>query len=338
MRLSHHAGLVLAALMWTAGAVSAPAIDVQGHRGARGLVPENTLAGFRRAVAEGVSTLELDVGVTRDGVAVIHHDDALNAALARDRSGRWIDVPRLIAGLSHRELGEFDVGRLRPESAYAARHPAQVARDGETVPSLASLFAMLDSLDARRSRFNIETKLSPLTPERTASPQAMVEAILKVVDLHRMRERVSLQSFDWRTLALLRAQAPDIPRIHLTVRRPWLDNVDPRWNAGLKLEHHGSVPRLVKAAGGDAWSPFHGDLTAAEMEESRTLGLKVIVWTVNSPADIERMLNLGVDGLITDYPDLARRLIEGRGRTIAPISLDSRAAAPGAARASAVVQ
>jgi glycerophosphoryl diester phosphodiesterase len=74
------------------------------------------------------------------------------------------------------------------------------------------------------------------------------------------------------------------------------------------------------------------------MEESRTLGLKVIVWTVNSPADIERMLNLGVDGLITDYPDLARRLIEGRGRTIAPISLDSRAAAPGAARASAVVQ
>ena len=302
-----------------AGCASADSIDLQGHRGARGLAPENTLAGFRRAVTLGVSTLELDTGVTRDGVVVIHHDSALNPALARGADGRWIESAIALNSLTFRQLRRYDVGRLRPGSAYAARYPQQAAEDGETIPTLDTLFAWLRADGQQRIRVNIETKLSPLAPAASASPEVMIKAILKSIARHRMVERVTLQSFDWRTLALARVAAPAIPRVHLTARQSWLDNLDPRWNAGLNLEDHGSVPGLVRAAGGDAWSPFHGDLGEGDRATARALGLKVIPWTVNAPADIERMLDLGVDGLITDYPDLARRLITARGLAVAPI-------------------
>jgi len=317
--------VALLAVLWASlSGTASIAIDLQGHRGARGLAPENTLAGFRRAMAEGVATLELDVGLTRDGVAVVHHDDALNLAIARDASGRWLDAPRLLGALTLHELAAFDVGRLRPDSPYASRYPQQQAKDGEHVPTLEQLLALVVSTGAPTLRLNIETKLSPLTPERTATPQAMVDAVLRAAERHRMRHRITLQSFDWRTLAIMRRLAPDVPTIHLTVRQPWLDNIDPRWNDGLRLADYGSIPRMIKAAGGSAWSPYFGDLTAADLTEAQSLGLKVIVWTVNAPDDIRRMLALGVDGLITDYPDLARRLINERGMAIAPIRWDSR--------------
>jgi len=321
--------VTLFAALWAAlSCATGDTIDLQGHRGARGLAPENTLAGFRRAMAEGVATLELDIGLTRDGVAVVHHDDALNPAIARDASGGWLDTPRLLSSLSLGELAAFDVGRLRPDSAYASRYPRQEAHDGERIPTLEALLALAGTGGAPTLRLNIETKVSPLTPNRTAAPEAMVEAVLQAAERHGMRQRISLQSFDWRTLAVMRRLAPDVPTVYLTVRQSWLDNIDPRWNAGLKLADHGSIPRMIKAAGGSAWSPYFGDLTPTDLAEARSLGLKVIVWTVNAPDDIDRMLAMGVDGLITDYPDLARRIIQSRGLTVAPI--DWRPASDGA--------
>jgi glycerophosphoryl diester phosphodiesterase len=279
-------------------------------------------------MAEGVSTLELDIGLTSDGVAVIHHDDALNPAIARDASGRWLDTPRLISSLSLGELAAFDVGRLRPDSAYGSRYPRQEAHDGERVPTLAHLLAMVASSEAPFLRLNIETKISPLTPDRTAGPQAMVEAVLRATEQHGMRRRISLQSFDWRTLAIMRRLAPDVPTIHLTARQAWLDNIDPRWNDGLKLAEHGSIPRMIKAAGGRAWSPYFGDLVEADLREAHALGLAVIVWTVNEPHDIARMLDMGVDGLITDYPDRAHKIIKARGLAITPIDWSGQKPGP----------
>ncbi len=294
----------------------AQGFDLQGHRGTRGLAPENTLIGFQRALAEGVSTLELDIGVTRDDVAVIHHDNALNPNLTRDESGMWIAGPIPIFGLKLRELQRFDVGRMWPGSEYAARYPAQQAHDGQAVPTLADLFRMVRSQGNSAARFNIETKISPLAPSATVNPKQMVDAIRREVRRHAMHGRVSLQSFDWRTLALAQRQRPALPTIYLSVRQPWLDNIDPRWNNGMRLADHGSIPRMVKAAGGSAWSPFHADLVATEVAEAQALGLKVIPWTVNLPSEMERMLDLKVDGMITDRPDLARRLLEERGMAI----------------------
>lgn len=293
--------LALIALPWAAAA-----FDVQGHRGARGLAPENTLAGFRAALAAGATTWELDVGLTRDGVVVVSHDRRLNPDLARDGTGRWLEPPTpTLAALSLAELQAHDVGRLRPGSRYAAQWPQQRPADGERIPTLDAVFEQARRQAPAALRFNIETKLSPLAPEETASPEAMVEALLAVIDRHGLRDRVTVQSFDWRTLALVQRRAPAVATAALSAQRPDLDNIaSGDWTAGLRLaDHGGSVPRLVKALGAPIWSPNFRDLTPERLAEARALGLRVIPWTVNDPADIARLVAWGVDGIISDYPE-----------------------------------
>ncbi|MDP1900274.1 MAG: glycerophosphodiester phosphodiesterase [Rubrivivax sp.] len=306
-------GLVVLAL---AHAGTAVAFDLQGHRGARGLAPENTLAGFRTALGIGVTTLELDVGVTRDGQMVIAHDQRLNPDLARDASGQWLTEPGpAIHSLSLAEVQRHDVGRLKPGTKYALGQPEQRPADGERVPTLDALFEMVRASGDGRLRFNIETKLTPLTPELAPEPEAFARALLAVVDRHGLRSRVSVQSFDWRTLQAVRRLAPDVATAALTARQTFLDNLsDPRWTAGLKLdEHGGSIPRLVKASGAGTWSPFHRELTEATLAEAHALGLKVIPWTVNDAALMDRLIAWGVDGLISDYPDRLRSALQRRG-------------------------
>jgi glycerophosphoryl diester phosphodiesterase len=307
--------LLLAGLIGSGGA---SAFDLQGHRGARGLAPENTLAAFDAALSLGVDTLELDTVLTRDAVVVVSHDAALNPNLTRDAQGRFVEAPGApIRSLTLAELQRFDVGRLKPGTRYADNQPEQRSVDGERVPTLAQVFERVAQRRATRVRFNIETKLSPLVPELTPDPEAFVRALLEVIDRHGVRARVSLQSFDWRSLQVAQRIAPDIPTAYLSSQQSWGNNVaDPRWTAGLSLADAGSVPKLVKAAGGTVWSPYFGDLTPELLSEARTLGLKVVVWTVNDPAGIERMLALGVDGIISDRPDRVRAAMAARGMAL----------------------
>ncbi len=317
---------LVVALLWALGS-PAWSFDLQGHRGARGLAPENTLAGFELALALGVDTLELDVGLTRDGTVVIHHDRRLHPDIARGPDGRWIPAPGpLLHALTLAEVQRHDVGRLRPDSAYARSFSRQQPADGERVPTLAALFervraheARVPARAARAVRFNIETKLSPLVPEETAHPEAMVRALLAVIRLHGMEGRVSVQSFDWRTLRWVQRLAPELPRVALSSRAPGLDNVsDTRWTDGLSLaDHGGSVPRLVQALGAQTWSPAQRDLDPALLAQAHDLGLRVVPWTVNEPEDIDRLLGWGVDGLISDYPDRVQQAL-ARRRTAAP--------------------
>lgn len=136
---------------------NAAAFDLQGHRGARGMAPENTLTGFRQALAVGVTTLELDVGVTRDGQVVIAHDPRLNPDLTRDASGAWIATPGpALQTLTLAELQRFDVGRLKPGTKYAQTFAVQPPADGERVPTLEALFQMVRT-SAVPVRSDIET-------------------------------------------------------------------------------------------------------------------------------------------------------------------------------------
>lgn len=306
----------LALLCMTAAlSFSALAFDLQGHRGARGLAPENTLPAFERALEIGVSTLELDIGVTADGVVVIAHDPHLNPAITRDAGGQWLAAGKgpLINSLTLAQLQAYDVGRINPETPYAKTFDAQQARDGTRVPTLASLFDRVKALGAHEVRFNIETKVNPGQPNDTVSADAMTRALLKVIQDAGMTERVAIQSFDWRTLQLVQKIAPAIRTVYLTVQTANNDNVrDGTWTAGLKIADHGSVPRLVKAAGGAVWSPNGGALTEALVKEAQALGLRVIPWTINNPADMERLIAWGVDGIITDYPDRLRSVMQAR--------------------------
>ncbi|HET9735760.1 MAG TPA: glycerophosphodiester phosphodiesterase [Burkholderiales bacterium] len=292
--------------LWAIAALIVPmtasAFDLQGHRGARGLAPENTLQAFAAALAVGVTTLELDTGVTKDGVVVIHHDRRLNPDIARGPDGRWVEAPApLIHELSFEALRRYDVGRLRPGSKTAEQFPDQEPADGARVPSLAELFEMVAKAGNTAVRFNIETKLTPQAPEETLAPEAFALAVIAEVRKAGVEARTSIQSFDWRTLLVVEREAPGIATVYLTGRR-----------------REGSQPAAVHAAGGRIWSPNHLEMDTASVVEARSLGLRVIPWTVNEPAAIERVLDLGVDGLITDFPDRARAQMQRRGLPLPP--------------------
>lgn len=300
---------------------TARAIDLQGHRGARGLAPENTLAGFARALQVGVTTLELDLGVTRDGVVVVSHDAELNPEHTRDAAGRWLERPGpALFSLTFDELRRYDVGRLRPGSAYAARFPDQVAVDGQSIPSLREVLALVRRAGNTRVRFNVETKLDPRFPARTPAPAPFAEAVVRVLREEGVAARSTIQSFDWRTLAHVRRIAPDIELSCLTVQQGDEDNVQlgrpgpSPWLGGLDADAFGgSLPRLVQAAGARVWSPSLGDLTPAAVAEAHALGLAVLPWTANETAHFEALLDAGVDGIITDYPDRLRVVLGRRG-------------------------
>jgi glycerophosphoryl diester phosphodiesterase len=291
------------------------AFDAQGHRGARGLAPENTLPAFERALEIGVNTLELDVGVTADGVVVVGHDPALNPAITRDATGRWLAAKGpTLKSLSLAQLQAYDVGRINPDTPYGKTFSTQAPRDGTRMPTLASLFAFVKDRGINDVRFNIETKINPTQPDETVNPEQFVRALLNVVREAGMQKRVTIQSFDWRTLQIVQGFEPGIPTVYLSIQTANTDNIrDGAWTAGFKIAEHGSVPKMVKAAGGAVWSPNGGAVTEALVKEAQGIGLKVVPWTINTPADMERLLGWGVDGIITDYPDRLRDVMQKRG-------------------------
>lgn len=274
--------------------------DIQGHRGARGLFPENTLEGFRAALALGVEAFELDVGMTADGVVVVCHDPALNPAITRMADGRWLDSPGpLIRSQRHADLLRYDVGRIRPGSAYAAAFPDQSAIDGARIPTLAAVLAV-----DTKARFTIEIKTDPGHPDWTAPPEALAAAVLAVIDaVPRAASTVMIESFDWRGPRHIHSLRPDMPLAWLTSEattrhaRLW-------WGGPHPDDFAGSIPRAVAAEGGQHWAPHHPTLTRDLIAEAHDLGLRVLPWTVNDPATMRRLRDWGVDGLITDRPDL----------------------------------
>ena len=304
---------------------AAHSLDLQGHRGARGLLPENTLPAFAQALAIGVTTLELDTAVTQDGVVVVSHDATLNPDITRGSDGQWLarnDIA--IHTLTFAQLQQYDVGRIQPQSNYAQRFSMQQPIDGTHMPPLADVFALARRAGNSTVRFNIEIKISPEQPQHTLSPEAFARALIQLVRAEKLESRVTIQSFDWRTLQVVQLEAPQIAAVYLTVQQSWQDNiradeVSSPWTADFHVSHHdGSVPRMVKAAGGVVWSPYFGDVTRDTVREAQQAGLKVVVWTVNEPRDIAHMIDFGVDGIISDYPDRLRRAAAERGLPLPP--------------------
>ena len=212
------------------------------------------------------------------------------------------------------------MGRLKPGTPYAARFAEAVAVDGERIPTLAEVFALAEKAGNRTVRFNVETKMDPGHPENTPLPEAFADAVIAVVRGAGMEKRTTLQSFDWRTLRHAQRAAPEIPTVCLTVQQPGDDNVQAGQPgpspllAGFDVDDYGgSVPRLVRAAGCAVWSPNARDLTAATLAEARKGGLKVVPWTVNEESQMDALVQSGVDGIISDYPDRLRRVLARRG-------------------------
>ena len=263
-----------------------------------------------------MTTIETDLAVTSDGVVVISHDPVLNPDLTRGPDGKWLAAAGpAIRTLGLADLAKYDIGRVNPESRYGKQYPEQKPADGERFPTLAQVFA----LGGPPLRFNIEIKTDPTKPDATLDPARFAELVVKQVRDARASDRTTIQSFDWRGLLAARRLAPEIATACLSIESNNMDTVrraggqPSPWLGGLDLQAHGgSLPRLAQAAGCAVWSPFWRNVTADTVKEAQALGLKVIPWTVNDPAEMARLIALGVDGLITDYPDRARTVLKAR--------------------------
>ena len=290
---------------------------VIGHRGAAGLAPENTLSSFARACEIGVDAFELDVLVTADDEVIVHHDFRLKPELTRSPDGKWLKAAPLpvIGKLRLAELKTYDVGRLKPGTRYARRYPEQTPFDGERIPTLREVVGLLKEQCSPATQVWVEIKTSPEAPGMTPPPETVSEMVIAVLREEKMADRTRILSFDWRNLAHVQKIAPDIPTVYLSLEGRNLNNIKPGrpgaspWMAGVDIDDFsGSIPRAIQAAGGRYWAQYYRQLTGSDLREAHELGMEVYVWTPDAQDDMQRLIEMGVDGIITNRPDRLARV------------------------------
>jgi glycerophosphoryl diester phosphodiesterase len=278
---------------------------IYGHRGARGVLPENTMPGFDYLRTQRVPGVEIDVQLTADGQAVIIHDPRIPAQIARDGRGAWLAAPGpKVRDLTLEQVQAYDLGRLNPAHPYAGRYPDQQPADGARVPTLAEF---LDWAKADPDLVvNIEIKSFADHTDLGTSPEILARSVVDALVTTKLSGPCVVSSFDWRVLGALARLAPQFARGYLTLLPP-----DPEanihdgsdWMDGLRLsDHGGSLPHLIAAQGAACWCPYFRDITQQDVHLAQSLGLAVNVWTVNEQQDLQSLIAMGVDGIITDYP------------------------------------
>lgn len=291
---------------------------VVGHRGSAGLAPENTLAAFKQALRIGVHAVELDVLQSADGELVVHHDYHLKPEIARTSNGEWLKSRPgpLIKGLTLAELEAYDVGRLKPNTKYANRYPDQQPVDGERIPTLREVISLIKNRTAKETQLWIEIKTNPEKPNLTPSPTVVADAVVQLLRQQNFTKQARILSFDWRALVHVQKIAPDLPTVYLSLEGRTLNNIKPGqpdaspWMAGIDIDDYkGSIPRAVNAAGGQYWAPYYKHLTYDLLNTAHELGMQVFVWTPDTDHHMKRLIDMGVDGIITNRPDILKSVI-----------------------------
>ncbi|MEE3752356.1 glycerophosphodiester phosphodiesterase [Mycobacterium intracellulare] len=298
------AALLAATVLVASPAASAQALgfDLQAHRGGRGEATEQSLRAFARSLELGVTTLEFDIVLTRDRQPLVWHDPAIAAQKCSDTAPAFAGDPqypyvgKLVHELTLAQLRTLDCGRRLDDFPHA-----EVVR-GNKIATLPEVFALADSYRADAVRYNIETKVEADEPGASAEPQEFVDVILAAVRAAGKTERVEIQSFDWRTLPLVRRAEPSIPLVAL------YDEQTP-----------GDPVIDALAVGADTVSPDYRLVTGEPyVERAHALGLKVIPWTVDDADAMRRQIGYGVDGIITDYPTVLRGVLAELSMSLPP--------------------
>lgn len=289
---------------------------IVGHRGAAGLAPENTLTAFALAAELGIDAIELDVLLTADGELVVHHDFRLNPETTRSPDGNGVgDSQRLpIKDLTLDQLKKYTVGGIDPGTRDEKRYPYRQPADGESIPTLREVIALLRQKAAPDLELWIEIKTSPEAPEWTPPVQTVADAVAQAVRSEKFVPRTRILSFDWRALARIQKTAPEIPTVYLTSQYKQFNHLNRAvtlsWTAGIDpADFGGSVPRMIKAVGGSYWGAKHTQISTKQIQEAHALGIAVYVWTVDALSDMQRLLQMGVDGIITNRPDRLQSLL-----------------------------
>ena len=288
---------------------------VIGHRGSRGLLPELSLAGFQKALDLGVDGIEIDVGVTADGHVVAYHDYTLNPNITRTANGKWLQsTGELICTLTLEELGQFDIGRINPDSDYHHEFPQQDSVDGSLIPTLQQIVELVRRNETEVT-YCVEAKRSPTRPHLTVGVNEFAETLVSEIHRIGIAAQTIIQAFDWSVIRQIKSIDSSLRIWHLTSRLAQFNTVDDDkfgvWTDGFELNHYGgSIPKMVLAARGDVWCSDYQSLSADAVGEAHDLGLAVYCWTVNETRDFERMFQAQVDGMISDYPDRLIRFVE----------------------------
>ncbi len=292
-------------------------IRVVGHRGARGVLPENSMIGFDFTLSIGVPLLEFDVVLTADDVPVITHNHRLHAPTFRDASGRFLvgEEPK-VSSLTVEQIQQFDVGRLNGQSAYGRRFPDQAQLDGIRVPTLSDLLKLVGEPRYGDANLMLELKSDPDLAHDSSYRRKFVKRVLQELRTIGLASRAVLHSFDWNLLEECQRQAPDLPSSYLTQLPENADDVGEDSSKAVCPDFRGrrdEIPKLVKQAGGALWCPYFADVTAENVSLAKELGLCVAVWTVNDPEEISRMIDLRVDAIVSDYPGRVQRHLSDLG-------------------------
>ena len=296
-----------------------PALDIQGHRGARGLFPENTLVGFRKTIEMGVTTLELDLNLSKDLGLIVYHDPYINQNLCLDDNGDSIATDMfgygpLISNLTLKEIKTFDCGSLNPDVLRFPQPPRKNI-PGEKIPILQEVFDLLAEYPEKNIWLNIEIKISPEF-QLTAPIDVFVKAVVQVINHNSAANKVNIQSFDWQVLESVKIQAPYIKTAALLGQFTFKsinDSVPSPWLNGIHFEKSGSTAlTMLKKAENyvDIFSPSRRLIMPEDslflgntVNELKNNGFPVIPWTINRTKTMEKVILQGVDGIITDYPD-----------------------------------
>lgn len=303
--------------------------DLEAHRGGRDVRPENTLYSYAYAIELGATSIECDMQLTKDGQIVMSHNPILNSDITRDENGNYIKNNKYdIRLMTVDELKKFDVGVMDPNCGeyYDLHGKTQFTYDAK-IPTLEELMQLIQSYGDKNIVLNIETKSYPDPAsagyKNNADPKKFVEVFNNIVKKYDMENRVVLQSFDWQTLIEMKKLNPNISTSALWQEQPsWgrdseslrrYEKKKSPWLGGLDIkDYQGNPVKAAHAIGADIISPYYTEISKQDVDEAHSLGMKVVPWTVNNEKDMNMLLDMGVDGIISDKPWLLKQVLEKR--------------------------
>ncbi len=292
-------------------------IKIYGHRGARGDLPENTLESFKYLFENKINSYETDILISKDLIPVITHDFRLDPSFTKDNNGNWIEDENIkIFDLTYEELLKFDVGSINKLSRYGRRFINQKTLENQRIPKLSELLDLSSKNMSENLLINLEIKSTPNEENLTPAPEDTVKLVVNEINKSNLKDKIIVSSFDWRTLTEIKNQYPEISRAYLTYQqvrgmkiKKTIYNRSP-WMSFLPFYEDHELPKIIKSQGGKAWHPYRKEITKKLVDISHQEDLPVNVWTVNKEYEMLKMIEYGVDGIMTDYPLRLKELCE----------------------------
>jgi glycerophosphoryl diester phosphodiesterase len=266
-----------------------------------------------------INAYETDILISKDLIPVITHDFRLDPSLTKDKEGNWIKDENIkIFDLTYDEISKFDVGSLNKLTRYGRRFVNQKSLENQKIPKLSELLELSSKNVLQNLLINLEIKSTPDEKNLTPDPKDLVQIVLNEINNSNLKDKIIISSFDWRILREVKKQSPEIPRAYLTFQQekgmkikktiysksPWIDHIP------LTIVY--DLPKIIKELGGSAWHPYYKDINKKAVKDAHDNNLPVNVWTVNDEDDMLKMIEYGVDGIMTDYPLRLKNLCEKR--------------------------